>query len=73
MFLSRVSTPHQTFPQQERGRMMVQIGLQRKEESAAAINKCTVCWMTKVRAVFVEVESRDAIDTTERQRQNRPA
>ena len=35
--------------------MMVQIGLQRKEESAAATNKCTVCWMTKVRAVRVEV------------------
>lgn len=45
--------------------MMVQIGLQRKEESAAASNKCTVCWMTEVRAVFVKVEtpeSRDPID-----------
>lgn len=34
--------------------MMVQIGLQRKQESAAATNKCTVCWMTKVWAVLVE-------------------
>lgn len=40
----------QTFPQQERGKMMVKIGLLRKADSAEAANKCNVCWITKVQS-----------------------
>lgn len=39
----------QTFPPEERVKKMVEIGLQRKTQSAEATQKCTSCWMYKVR------------------------